>query len=95
MQPPLGKNFSYYALITFPGEADCNVGIYTTWTELVRIRTRKEREGNEYFLFKGFYSFEEAVTWVYHQIPSTTNVEYLELEPREGTMIEFQWQQIK
>ncbi|KAL5997401.1 hypothetical protein ACLOJK_008331 [Asimina triloba] len=78
MQPPLGKNFSFYALCT--GK---NKGIYAYYSSLMKaIGLEKDHQ------YRGFYSFAEALDYLYTQIKNPKETIFIEEEPREGPMME-------
>ena len=78
MEPPLGRNFSYYALLNGP-----KPGLYCYYSTLL---SAKENVIQPYY--KGFYSFTDALNFVWDNVHDKNSLIYVEEEPREGILIE-------
>ena len=79
MKPPVGKNYSYYAL--------CNAqkaGIYCRYSTLLNA-IQNEQSPN----FRGFYSFNEALNYLWDNVDEKATELFIEgEEPRHGHLIE-------
>ena len=95
MEPPRGKNFSYYGTTLQDENGNYTAGIYVHWSTVAPMVQKYRHKSELTFRFKGFYSFEEACLWVHNNVPARTKVQYEEMEPREGTLLEYQWQEVR
>lgn len=78
MEPPQGRNFSYYVLYNGP-----KAGIYCYYSSLVKAMEKVESPH-----YKGFYSFSEALNNIWDNVHNKNATIYIEEEPRHGPFVE-------
>lgn len=79
MEPPQGKNFSYYALVR-----GGTIGIYCYYSSLMAALAPDQKVRP---IYKGFYSFQEAMDYMMNYWDLADSI-YVEYEPREGPTTE-------